>query len=668
MKLAYICTNYNNSSFTLNAVNSIMLNLNHEIEVFVVDNASGADDAAFLKALASRYSNVHIIHSPDNVGYFAGLNIGIEALRQRFPEIQWVIAGNNDLEFPFDFCDKLQKNMARLSAHSVISPDIVTPDGKHQNPHVIAKISTIRQIFYDLYHSNYYLGSLIYLLTKTFLFTWRRRDEDEWQTPSSIDQGHGSCYVLTPKFFKRFIKLCSPTFMMGEEFFLQMQLKDVGEQVYYDPCIRLKHCWHGSLANLPSRRRWEFARDAHREYRKHVRLFGQRNMTTLQVKNDSSKHARNTYRICINCVMDTTDSQIRFNANGVCDHCTNFKTHVVPNWFPNEIGKGLFRDMVQRIKLTGKGKQFDCIMGVSGGLDSSYLLHLAVKEFDLRPLVFHVDGGWNTDLAVNNIQMLVDKLGLDLYTEVINWQEMRDFQLSFFKSGVPHLDIPQDHAFIASLYHFANKYKIKYILNGGNFATECVRNPKEWLYYGTDLPHLRDIQAQFGTRPLDTYPFSGILFHKFYLRWIKGIRVVKPLNYLPYTKEDASQVLSELYDWRPYPQKHFESRFTRFYESYWLPTRFGYDTRRVQYSSLILTGQMKREEALSMLEKPAYNPKTIDEDFAYIATKLGITAEALRGYHQMPLKSYRDYKNQERMFDLGAKVLQRIGIERAIKR
>lgn len=366
--------------------------------------------------------------------------------------------------------------------------------------------------------------------------------------------------------------------------------------------------------------------------------------------------------------MDTTDSQITFDDAGVCDHCSGFKRDVLPNWFPNEAGKAMFRETVKQIKRSGAGKPFDCIMGMSGGLDSSFLLHLAVTEFGLRPLVFHVDGGWNTDLAVNNIQVIVDKLGLDLYTEVINWEEMRDFQLAFFKSGVAHLDIPQDHAFVATLYHFANKHNIKYIVNGGNYATECVRNPKDWLYYGTDLPQLRDIHGRFGTRPLRTYPFSSVFFHKIYLRYFKGVQVVKPLNYLPYTKEHASQVLSELYGWRPYPQKHFESRFTRFYEGYWLPTRFGYDTRRVQYSSLILTGQMTREEALQKLERPAYDAETLDEDFEYIATKLGVTVEELRGYHQMPLKTYRDYNNQEWLFDLGAKTLKFLGIERAIKR
>lgn len=376
----------------------------------------------------------------------------------------------------------------------------------------------------------------------------------------------------------------------------------------------------------------------------------------------------NPYRICSHCVMDTSDSKIVFDDAGVCDHCLGFKRDVLPNWHPDEKGAAMFREMVARIKASGQGKPFDCIMGMSGGLDSSYLLHLAVSEFGLRPLVFHVDGGWNTDIAVNNIQVLVDKLGLDLYTEVINWEEMRDFQLAFFKSGVPHLDIPQDHAFVATLYHFAHKHGIKYILNGGNYATECVRNPLEWLYYGTDMAQLRDIHRRFGTIPLRTYPFSSILFHKVYLRYIRGVQVVKPLNLLPYTKEHASKTLAETYGWRPYPQKHFESRFTRFYEGYWLPTRFGYDTRRVQYSSLILTGQMTREDALERLKKPAYDPATIDEDFEYIATKLGISVAELRGYHEMPLKTYRDYKNREWMFDLGAKALKMLGVERSIKR
>lgn len=374
------------------------------------------------------------------------------------------------------------------------------------------------------------------------------------------------------------------------------------------------------------------------------------------------------YQICTNCVMDTSDSNITFDDQGVCDHCNGFRIHVAPKWHPNETGRQMFASTVEEIRQSGKGKEFDCIIGLSGGLDSSYLLHLVVTEFQLRPLVFHVDGGWNTDIAVNNIQVMVEKLGLELFTEVINWEEMKDFQLAFFKSGVPHIDLPQDHAFVATLYHFANKHNIKYILNGGNISTECVRNPLEFLYYGTDMRQIRDIQKRFCTIELKTYPFSDILFHKVYLRYIRGLKVVKPLDWMPYTKAMARETLSREYGWMPYPQKHFESRFTKFYEGYWLPERFGFDTRRVQFSSLILTDQMTREDALTQLERPAYDPETIAHEFDYIAKKLGITSEELRGYFEMPLKSYRDYDNSLWMFNFGAKVLQAIGVEKAIKR
>ena len=374
------------------------------------------------------------------------------------------------------------------------------------------------------------------------------------------------------------------------------------------------------------------------------------------------------YQICSNCVMDTSDSKIAFDENGICDHCKDFYKNVKPNWHTDEQGRKKLQEIIEKIKISGKGKDFDCILGISGGADSSYMLHLIVTKFGLRPLVFHVDGGWNSELAVHNIEVMIEKLNLDLYTEVINWEEMRDFQLSFFKSGVPHIDLPQDHAFIATLYNFADKYNVKYIMNGGNLSTECVRNPMEWLYYGTDMKQIKDIHKQFGTIPLKNYPLSPILRHKFYLRYIRGIKVIKPLNYLPYIKKDAMRILKETYGWKEYPQKHFESRFTKFYEGYWLPEKFDYDTRKVQYSSLILTGQMTREEAIEKLKVPAYNPDTIKEEFKYIATKLRITEEELWSYFNAPNKTYKDYKNKENMFIMGAKLLKAIGLERSIKR
>ena len=273
MKLGYVCTNYNNSVFTLTAVNSLLRNAGHDIEVVVVDNASAEAERAKLRPLARQHQQVQIIESPDNTGYFRGLNLGLEALRARRPDIDWVVAGNNDLEFPADFADSLQRHAARLQAHSVVSPDVVTLDGKHQNPHVIASISTVREIFYDLYYANYHLGRLIYKLAKMFPRVSERSDEEQWQVAQPIYQGHGSCYVLGPRFFRQFQTLWAPTFMMSEEFFLSKQLKDVGEQVWYEPQIRVIHHWHGSLEQLPSRKRWEMAREAHREYRKYVKVF-----------------------------------------------------------------------------------------------------------------------------------------------------------------------------------------------------------------------------------------------------------------------------------------------------------------------------------------------------------------------------------------------------------
>jgi N-acetyl sugar amidotransferase len=363
--------------------------------------------------------------------------------------------------------------------------------------------------------------------------------------------------------------------------------------------------------------------------------------------------------------MDTSDPGIQFNAQGVCDHCVEFEHHVKPNWHTDERGRRELEKLIVDIKLTGRKHDFDCILGLSGGVDSSYMLHVAVKEFGLRPLVFHVDGGWNSELAVHNIYVMIDKLGLDLYTEVINWEEMRDFQLAWFKSGVPHIDIPQDHAFIATLYNFASKHGIRYILNGGNISTECVRYPLEYYYYGTDMFQIRDIIRRFGAVPMKTYPFSSVFRHKIYLRYVRRLRVVKALNYMPYNKEMALKLLEAEYGWKPYPQKHFESRFTRFFEGYWLPERFGFDVRRVQFSSLILTGQMTREEALQKLATPSYDPTIIQQDFHYVATKLGITDQELKSYLTMPKKFYWDYRNQMRFIRLGAEMMRIMGLGRA---
>ena len=374
------------------------------------------------------------------------------------------------------------------------------------------------------------------------------------------------------------------------------------------------------------------------------------------------------YQVCSTCVMDTTDSNISFDENGVCDHCNTFFKDIKPKWHTDERGEKEIKEIVKKIKKKGKGKDFDCIMGMSGGIDSSYLLYLAVKKLGLRPLVFHVDAGWNSQEAVNNIEKMVDKLGLDLYTEVIDWEEMKDLQLAYFKAGVSNIDTPQDHSFFATMYKFANEHNVKYILTGGNYSTECVRNPLEWMYYQSDSIQLKDIYKKYGSAKLKNFPITNILWHKVYLPYVKGIKLIRPLDFMEYDKESATQFLVNEFGYQRYPQKHFESRFTRFYESYWLTEKFGYDTRKVQYSSLILTDQMTREEALKKLESPAYNPDTIKDDFEYIATKLGITVEELQGYMDQPNRSNKEFKSQESIYSIGAKVMRLVGLEKGGKR
>ena len=373
-------------------------------------------------------------------------------------------------------------------------------------------------------------------------------------------------------------------------------------------------------------------------------------------------------QVCTNCVMDASDSAIVFDDQGVCDHCNTYYSKVLPNWHTNELGKNELDKIIRRIKDDGKNRDFDCIIGVSGGFDSSYLVHLAKQEFNLRPLVFHVDAGWNSDIAVNNIQRLIDGLGLDLFTEVIDWEEMKDLQLAFFKSGVPHVDTPQDHAFFATMYKFASKYGVKNILTGANLSTECIRNPLEWMYYQTDSKQIRDIHHKFGTMPLNSFPLTSILWHKVWLPYFRGIKVHKPLNFVPYLKEEARSTLMKNYGWKPYPQKHFESRFTKFYESYWLFKRFGYDVRKVQYSSLILTKQMSREDALNKLQCLPYHEKDIANEFEYVATKLGISTNELNQYLELPLKTYEDYRSQYTTYKIGAKIMRFIGLELGGKR
>jgi len=373
------------------------------------------------------------------------------------------------------------------------------------------------------------------------------------------------------------------------------------------------------------------------------------------------------YQVCSNCIMDTSDSSIRFDERGVCVYCNNYYTNILPNWHPDAIGEAQLSRIAEKIRAQGKGKDFDCIIGISGGLDSSYTTYIAKEQLGLRPLLFHVDAGWNTDQAVGNIEKLVDGLGLDLFTEVINWEEIKDLQVALLRSQIAHQDIPQDTAFFSTLYKFARENRIKYVLTGGNYSTECCREPEEWgAYPGIDKTLILDIHAKFGSVPLHSFPIIDVFVSKIYYKYVHGMQVVKPLDLIPYVKKDAEDKLHELFGWEKYQHKHHESRFTRFLEDYWLPRKFGYDRRRAHFSSLILTGQMTREEALERIRKPELDEHFLECEFEYVANKLDLTVDELRAIFLGENKTSYDYKSKRFLIEIGSKVLSFIGLEKRL--
>jgi N-acetyl sugar amidotransferase len=375
------------------------------------------------------------------------------------------------------------------------------------------------------------------------------------------------------------------------------------------------------------------------------------------------------YQICQTCIMDTTDPGIRFDADGRCDYCVNFDTNLFPSWQADLSTESKLLSVAEAIRNQRKGQDFDCIIGLSGGLDSSYTAYIAKEKMGLRPLLFHVDAGWNTDQAVGNIEKLVDGLGLDLYTEVIDWEEMKDLQVAFLRSQISDQDIPQDAAFFSALYKFARKNKIKHILTGANYSTECCREPEEWGGYpGIDKRLILDIHARFGRQTLRTFPLVDIFTYKVLYQRVLGMEVVKPLNLVRYVKQEAEATLARRFGWKKFQHKHHESRFTRFYEDYWMPRKFGFHKRRAHFSSLIMTGQMPRDEAIVRLSRPEMDEHFLNREFEYVANKLDLSSDELRLLFNGSNKTYHDYKNRRALIGLGSSAMQRLGMEKRLFR
>lgn len=363
--------------------------------------------------------------------------------------------------------------------------------------------------------------------------------------------------------------------------------------------------------------------------------------------------------------MDISDSKIKFGDNGLCDYCINFDNMIKPSWMNEKKNQSKLEKLSDKIRSEGKNKDFDCIIGLSGGLDSSYVAYVAKEKMHLKPLFFHVDAGWNTNQAVGNIEKLVDGLNSELYTEVVNWECIKRMQVAFLKSGIPDQDLVQDAVFFSELYKFAKKHKIKYVITGSNYSTECCREPEEWGgYLGIDKRLFKDIWSKFGDGKPNTLELIDVLVSKILYQIIYGMNVVYPLNLISYVKRDAENELKNKFGWQSFLHKHHESRFTRFFEDYWLPKRFGFEKRRAHFSSLIMTGQMCREEALERISKPEMSEKFHKQEFEYIAHKLDLNTEELKNLFNLPKKYYHNYKNKKWIISQGANILSYLGLER----
>jgi N-acetyl sugar amidotransferase len=353
------------------------------------------------------------------------------------------------------------------------------------------------------------------------------------------------------------------------------------------------------------------------------------------------------YRVCNRCVMDTSDVDIRFDGDGVCNHCHGYDRRAATELLPRDRAAAALDALAAEITTAGRGQRYDCLIGVSGGVDSTSVARL-VKSLGLRPLAVHLDNGWNVELAVSNIERCLNTLEIDLHTHVVDWEEFRDLQMAFLKASIANIEIVTDHAIMALLFRTAARLNIRYIISGGNLATESVM-PRNWMYDARDLRLIRSVHRRFGTRPTPTYPACSLAQYGYFILG-RGIKYVPILNYVDYNKEQAKQTIVRELGWKDYGGKHGESFFTRFFQDYILPRKFGMDKRRPHLSSLVLSGQITRGQALATLDVPPGSAAAFEADLRFFLKKMRLTAPEFDAIMQSPVKTFRDYPSNAWLF------------------
>ena len=345
--------------------------------------------------------------------------------------------------------------------------------------------------------------------------------------------------------------------------------------------------------------------------------------------------------------MDTSDEDIHFDSNGRCDHCKNFEQTLKSPRYRKEQSIQKLNSLIKTVR--NPQKKYDCLVGISGGVDSCYTAYLC-KKWGLKPLIIHMDNGWNSDIAVKNVKKVVDKLQLDYVSYVLDWREFREIQLGFIKSGIVDIEIPTDIGIAASLYKTAKKYKIKYIVSGGNLSGEGIL-PLTWGYHVLkDKKLYKHIVKTYSSQKLKKLPVVG-LFDEIYYKFIRGIKTVYPLNIIEYNKDEAREFLKKEFDWQDYGGKHHESKITGFWQSYVMPTKYNMDYRRATYSSQIVSGQLTRKEALNKIKDPACDENSIQSDKDYISKKYDISKSEFDAMLNTPAKTYKDFPNDKKRIE-----------------